>query len=48
MTGNDFKLTVPVMMIIFNRPDTTKEVFEEIRRGAACQWHAFSADRNGV
>ena len=23
------------------------EVFEEIRRGAACQWHAFSADRNG-
>ena len=24
------------------------EVFEEIRRGAACQWHAFSADRNGV
>ena len=21
---------------------------ETIQKGAACQWHAFSADRNGV
>lgn len=27
----DFKLTTPVAFIIFNRPDTTKEVFEQIR-----------------
>ena len=26
-----FELTTPVAFIIFNRPDTTKEVFERIR-----------------
>ena len=29
---SDFQLTTPVVFIIFNRPDTTKRVFEEIRR----------------
>jgi len=29
---NDFKLTTPVAFIIFNRPDTTAQVFAEIRR----------------
>ena len=29
---SDFKLTTPVAMIIFNRPDTTEKVFEEIRK----------------
>lgn len=28
----DSKLTTPVAIIIFNRPDTTKKVFEEIRK----------------
>ncbi len=28
---NDFRLTVPVALIIFNRPDTTRRVFERIR-----------------
>ena len=27
----EFKLTTPIAFIIFNRPDTTKKVFEEIR-----------------
>ena len=29
---NDWKLTTPVAFIIFNRPDTTRRVFEAIRR----------------
>lgn len=29
---SDFKLTTPVAFIIFNRPDTTKRVFEEIAK----------------
>lgn len=29
---SDFKLTTPVAFLIFNRPDTTEQVFEEIRR----------------
>lgn len=28
---SDFKLTTPVAFLIFNRPDTTEQVFEEIR-----------------
>lgn len=28
---NDFQLNTPVVFIIFNRPDTTRQVFEEIR-----------------
>jgi hypothetical protein len=28
----DFKLTTPVALIIFNRPDTTERVFAEIAR----------------
>lgn len=30
--NQEFKLQTPVAMIIFNRPDTTKEVFEAIRQ----------------
>jgi hypothetical protein len=29
---NSFTLNTPVVLIIFNRPETTKQVFEEIRR----------------
>lgn len=28
----EFKLTTPVVFLVFNRPDTTQRVFEEIRR----------------
>jgi hypothetical protein len=29
---NDFQLTTPVAFLVFNRPDTTQQVFEAIRR----------------
>src|SRR5579871_4386735 len=29
---SDWKLTTPVALIVFNRPDTTRQVFQEIRR----------------
>jgi hypothetical protein len=29
---NTFQLTIPVVFLVFNRPDTTRRVFEEIRR----------------
>lgn len=29
---NEFKLITPVLFLVFNRPDTTKRVFEEIRK----------------
>jgi len=28
----NFKLTTPILFLVFNRPDTTKKVFEEIRK----------------
>ena len=29
---SEFQLTTPVAFLIFNRPDTTKRVFKEIRK----------------
>ena len=48
MADKEFKLSVPVMMIIFNRPDTTKEVFEGIRRAKPPKFYIVSdAPREG-
>jgi len=32
MKRNNFKLTKPVLLLIFNRPETTKKVFDEIKK----------------
>jgi len=32
MSKNKFKLTTPVLFLVFNRLDTTKKVFEEIKK----------------
>ena len=37
-----FQLTTPVAFIIFNRPDTTKVVFEEIRRAKPTKLYLIS------
>lgn len=43
-----FKLTTPVAFIIFNRPDTTKVVFEEIRKAKPSKLYIISdAPREG-
>jgi hypothetical protein len=43
-----FELTTPVAFIIFNRPDTTKEVFEKIREAKPKKLYLISdAPREG-
>ena len=48
MTDSTFKLTTPVAFIIFNRPDTTKRVFEAIREAKPEKLYLISdAPREG-
>ena len=46
---NDFQLTTPVAFIIFNRPDTTQQVFDQIRMAKPSKLYIISdAARNDV
>ncbi len=48
MSEEVYKLKTAVMMIVFNRPDTTKEVFEEIRKARPSRFYLVSdAPRKG-
>ncbi|MGI0481005.1 glycosyltransferase [Geminocystis sp. CENA526] len=40
MSNNNFELKTPVLFLVFNRLDTTKQVFEAIRQAQSPRFYA--------